>query len=513
MSDVLERVRDAIETHDLLVSGDRLVVGLSGGPDSLCLLHVLRRLRGVYDLALHVAHLNHGTRGEASDADAAFVRATADRWDLPVTIEKRDVPKLADEHGLAFEEAARRVRYAFLARVAGSVGAKTVAVGHNADDQAETVLMHVIRGSGLAGLRGMLPRTSMTDYRLLAPLADEDPDEGHRSEAGSGAEAKAEEMGPAVCIIRPLLEVPRDDIERYCADHNLKPRFDRSNLDTTYFRNRLRHELLPELETYNPEIRERLCRMATVAAADYDLLVSVRREAWDKVVREEREDAIVFHQAAWQALPVALQRSTLRQAAYRMRRSLRDVTFIHVENARQIALEGETGKASTLPMGLELQVGYETLTVGEAGSPGPPPDEPLLWREEPLPVPVPGTTFLPESGWVLEVNVLDRWAMAEITAPDHPWTAYFDERVLREPLVLRRRRGGDRFQPMGMEGHHVKVSELMINLKIPEAWRSHVPLLVAGGEILWVCGYRVARSGSVQSETERVVRCRFQRGE
>jgi tRNA(Ile)-lysidine synthase len=196
-----------------------------------------------------------------------------------------------------------------------------------------------------------------------------------------------------------------------------------------------------------------------------------------------------------------------------MRRSLRDVTFIHVENARQIALEGETGKASTLPMGLELHVGYETLTVGEAGSPGPPPDEPLLWREEPLPVPVPGTTFLPESGWVLEVNVLDRWAMAEITAPDHPWTAYFDERVLREPLVLRRRRGGDRFQPMGMEGHHVKVSELMINLKIPEAWRSHVPLLVAGGEILWVCGYRVARSGSVQSETERVVRCRFQRGE
>jgi tRNA(Ile)-lysidine synthase len=382
LSDVLRHVQDAIEEQDLLEPGDRVVVGLSGGPDSLCLLHVLGGLREAYDLEIHVAHLNHSMRGEASDADADFVRRIAARWNLPATIEKRNVPQLADEHGLAFEEAARRVRYAFLAQVAEQVNAKKIAVGHNADDQAETVLMHVIRGSGLAGLRGMLPRTPLTDYRLLTPLSSPAPEmtrmqqeagEMNQIEDRAGLQVDPNAVHVTPYIIRPLLEVTRDDIKRYCADHDLAPRFDRSNLDTTYFRNRLRHELLPELETYNPNIRERLRHMAAVAAADYDLLVTLRQEAWDTIVCEEREDAIVFDQTAWQALPVSLQRSTLRQATYRLRRSLRDVTFVHVENARKVALEGETGKASTLPMGLALRVGYETLTVGESGGLGPPP--------------------------------------------------------------------------------------------------------------------------------------------
>jgi len=509
--DVLRQVQDTIEEHDLLAPGDQAVVGLSGGPDSLCLLHVLNRLRQTYDLGLHVAHLNHGTRGKASDADAEFVRTTAAQWNLPATIEKRNVPKLADDHGLAFEEAARRVRYAFLARVAARIGAETIVVGHNADDQAETVLMHVIRGSGLAGLRGMLPRTPITDYRLITPFEEQESGGRRQMESTSGLQADASQRPPTPDIIRPLLGVTRADIERYCARHDLKPRFDRSNLDTTYFRNRLRHELLPELETYNPNIRERLCHMAAVAAADYDLLVDLRREAWDDIVQEERDDAILFDQEAWQALPVSLQRATLRQATYQLRRTLRDVTFVHVENARKVALEGETGTASTLPMGLALTVGYETLIIGEPGAPRLPTDEPLLWHDEPLPVPVPGATPLPETDWVLETTVLKHWTMTEIVAPDHPWTAFFDAQAVIEPLVLRTRREGDQFRPLGMGGHHVKVSELMINLKIPESWRSHVPLLVAGGDVLWVCGRRIAENAKVESETQQVIEFRFER--
>jgi tRNA(Ile)-lysidine synthase len=501
-NDVLKQVQEAIEEHNLLTPGDQVVVGLSGGPDSLCLLHVLRRLCEVYELQLHVAHLNHGARGSASDADAEFVRRTAAEWDLPATVGTRDVPQLADEHGLAFEEAARRARYAFLAQVAVRIGARQIAVGHNADDQAETVLMHVIRGSGLAGLRGMLPRTPITDYRLLTPVTEHEAmvrkDSSHISQ-------------PVPYIIRPLLEVPRADIEAYCARKGLNPRFDRSNLDTTYFRNRLRHELLPQLETYNPNIRERLCHLAIVVAADYDLLVDLRQEAWKAVVREVHENGIVFDQTAWRELPLSLQRATLRQATYRLRRSLRDVTFVHVENARQVALEGRTGKSSTLPMGLTLTVGYETFTVGEAHTSGPPPDEPLLWNDDPLPVPMPGTTPLPETDWTLEARLLERWSMAEVTAPDHPWTAYVDARALAEPLVLRSRRRGDRFQPLGMEGHHVKLSELMINLKIPEPWRDHVPLLVAAGDILWVCGRHIAEGAKVEPQTEHVARFQFKR--
>ena len=504
MTDVLRKVTHTIETHELFVPGDRIIVGVSGGPDSLCLLHALLRLREVYRLQLHVAHLNHGARGAAADADAEFVASIAAEWELPITVEKRDVPALAEEHKLAFEEAARRARYVFLARVAQEIGGRKIAVGHNADDQAETVLMHFLRGTGLAGLRGMLPVTPITDYRLSV----ESSQTQERSVVGN----------QHLVIIRPLLTVPRATIEAYCAEHGLSPRFDRSNLDTTFFRNRLRHELLPLLETYNPNVRDRLRHTAAVAAADYELLVQLRERAWAETVREEREEAhrssaVVFDRAAWRALPVALQRATLRQATYRLRKTLRDVTFVHVENARQIGLRGETGAQATLPMDLALVVGHDTLTVGDAGDAGPPPDEPLLWSAEPLPVRMPGTTPLPESEWTLQAETRRRehWDAAQIEANPDPWTAYLDADALTGPLVLRTRRRGERFRPQGMEGHRVKVSAFMTNLKLPQAWRDQVPLLVAGDEIAWVCGRRIGDKFAVGDETRRVARLRFTR--
>ncbi len=490
MTDILKKVRHTIETHGLLAPGDGIVAGVSGGPDSLCLLHVLLRLREEYHLRLHVAHLNHGARGAEADADAEFVAALAAEWGLPVTVERQNVPALARTHKLAFEETARRVRYAFLARVAGETGAQKIAVGHNGDDQAETVLMHFLRGAGLTGLRGMLPITPITDYRLLEPFI----------------QYPISNLQPPV-IIRPLLQVSRSEIERYCADHDLAPRFDRSNLDTTYFRNRIRHELLPLLETYNPNVCTRLRHTASVVAADYELLSQLREQAWAEVVREEREAAILFDRAAWQALPVALQRATLRQAAYHLRKSLRDVDFCHVEHARQVGLRGETGAQATLPMGLALTVGYETLTVGDTGDAGPPPDEPLLWSGEPLPVQMPGTTVLPQSEWMLQAEILE----GRSEGRGGGWTAYLDADALAKPLALRPRRPGDRFRPQGMEGHSVKLSAFMTNLKVPRAWRDHVPLLVAGDEIVWVCGRRVGEEVTVGPETRRVARLRFER--
>jgi tRNA(Ile)-lysidine synthase len=495
--DVLKQVRRTVDDHSLLARGDGVVVGVSGGPDSLCLLHVLLRLREVYDLRLHMAHLHHGARGADADADAEFVGGLAAEWGLPVTIECQDVPALAREHRLAFEEAARRVRYAFLAQVAGKAGAHKIAVGHNADDQAETVLMHFLRGAGPAGLRGMLPATLITDYRMLEPLGMK--------------EAGGRKQGSCI-IIRPLLDVPRDDIERYCAEQYLKPRFDHSNLDTTYFRNRLRHELLPLLEAYNPNMRDRLRHMAAVIAADYELLAQLQEQAWGDTVREKRETAVVFDRAAWRALPVALQRSILRRAVYRLRRSLRDVDFCHVEDARRVGLSGETGVQATLPSGLALTVGYDALIVGDAGDAGPPPDEPLLWHDEPLTVQMPGTTSLPQSDWVLRAEVLERWELEQIADNSDPWTAYLDVAALAAPLMLRRRRRGDRFRPQGMEGHSVKLSAFLINRKVPRAWRDHVPLLVAGGEIVWICGRRVGEGAVVRSAARQVARLWFERG-
>ena len=496
MSDILKQVQRTIEAFGLLIPGDGVVVGVSGGPDSLCLLHTLLRLREQYNLQLTIAHLHHGARGADADADAEFVASLAKEWGLPVTIERMDVPALARAHKMAFEETARRVRYAFLARVAGESGALKIAVGHNADDQAETVLMHFLRGAGPAGLRGMLPRTPLTDYRLLSPFT-QPPD------------------GPTerLTIIRPLLSVRRSEIEGYCASQGLTPRFDRSNLDTTYFRNRLRHELLPLLETYNPNIQARLCHTAAVIAADYELLAGLRERAWCEVVREAREGAITFGRAEWRALPVALQRATLRQAAYRLRRTLRDVDFHHVENARQIGSRGETGAQATLPMGLALTVGYDTLTVSDSGDaiPSPLPDEPLLWRAEPLAVRVPGITPLPGSDWALHATMEEEWDLAIIAANPDAWTAYLDAEQLGGPLWLRSRRPGDRFRPQGMAGHGGKLSAFMINLKIPRAQRDHVPLLVAGDKIVWVCGRRIGEGATVRPETRRVIKLQFSR--
>jgi len=473
------------------VPGDKVVVGVSGGPDSVCLLHILRELSPDLSLTLQVAHLNHQMRGEDADADAAFVAELARNWDLPATIESADVSALAHTHKLALEEAARRVRYAFLSKVAVQIGARTIAVAHNADDQTESVLMHWLRGSGLAGLRGMLPSTPLTDYRLL-----------EEQEAGCRPQP--------LTLIRPLLDIPRVEIEAYCAQHNLQSRFDRSNLDTTYFRNRLRHELIPYLETYNVNIREVVRRSASVVAADYELLREQLEMTWGQVVRTEADHGVTFDLAAWRALPLALKRSTIREAIHRLRRALRNIDFVHVKNAVDILTDGETGAQATLPQGLMLTVGYGTFTVASEDFLSLP-DLPLLLTEQPVPITVPGRTRLPESAWVLEIELSSRSKVSdEDLAAVRGWEAYLDATAVGPSPSLRPRLPGDRFCPLGMGGRGKRVNEFMINEKIPAAWRKYIPLLVnEDGEIMWVCGWRVDERACVTGDTQRVMWLRF----
>lgn len=494
---LVARVRDAIERHRLVVTGDKVVVGVSGGPDSVCMLHILRELSPDLSLSLHVAHLNHLMRGEDADADAAFVARLARDWDLPATIESADVSAFARTHKLALEEAARRVRYAFLAQVAVQIGARTIAVAHNADDQTETVLMHWLRGSGLAGLRGMLPSTPMGDLRF---------------------EIRDWRWGPqypipntqSLVLTRPLLEISRADIEAYCARHNLQPRFDRSNLDTTYFRNRLRHELIPYLETYNVNIREIMRRSASVVTADYEVLREQLEITWGQIVRTESDREVAFDLATWRALPLALKRSTIREAIHRLRRALRNIDFVHVENAVEILTDGETGAQATLPRGLMLTIGYSTFTVADENF-RELPDFPLLLTEHPVVITVPGRTELPESAWVLKTELSSRSEVSdEDLAAAGGWEACLDATVVGISPVLRPRRLGDRFCPFGMGGRSKRVNEFMINEKIPASWRNHIPLMVnEAGEVVWVCGWRVDERARVTTDTQRVAWLRF----
>lgn len=529
MSRVLVRVVKSIEQHHLLSRGDTIVVGVSGGPDSVCLLHVLCRLREDYDLALHVAHLHHGLRGQEADADAAFVQTLAAEWSVPCTVEWADVRALADEHRLALEEAARVARYRFLGRVADSRAARTVAVGHHADDQAETVLMHWLRGAGLAGLRGMLPRVCLQDYRPPGVYA-------------SGAPSSR------IYLIRPLLDVTRAEILAYCNERGLASRFDRSNLDTTYFRNWLRHRVLPLLASHNPNVRQVIRRSARVIADDYALLRSLLAETWPQVVIEDTTPAppllagdglpdwfwpdgdvpdepggaevvsfldarIVFDLGAWRALPTGLQRSTLREAIHRLRQSLRNINFVHVERALEVARDGTTGNRATLPGGLMLEVGYDRFAVADAAAAEPWPDEPYLPAGgDPLVLVVPGDTALAGSVWTLGAEIVDRQALpAGWQDNADPWRAFLDADAVGARPELRTRRPGDRFQPMGLGGHSSNLADFFTNQKVPRHLRDRWPLLVDEGGILWVCGRRLDERAQVRRETQRVLLLRFEK--
>ncbi len=485
MSDLERTVRETIDRWRLLPAGDTVVVGVSGGADSLCLLHILKGLAPKYGIRLYVGHLDHGIRAESAE-DAAFVEALCRDWGLPCTVERADVPALARQQHLALEEAARQARYRFLGALAASLGGRTVAVAHHADDQVETVLMHLLRGSGLAGLRGMRPLSRLEDLRL-----------------GEGISPKE------VRLIRPLLGVSRQEILAYCQAQSLPYRFDLSNLDTTFYRNRLRHELLPILEMYNPNIRQVLWRTAEVIAADYDLLRAIVEEAWGRLVREESPGAIVFDLAAFRAQPLALQRSLLREAVHRLRRSLRNINWVHIENAVQVACEGATGAQATLPQGLMLTLGYGALTISSADHRWVDPRHPQVWG--PLPLPLEGETPLPTGGWAVRTVLSPREALAEAWANNaDPLTGYFDAETLRGPLLLRPRREGDWLIPLGL-GHRQKVGDLMTNLKIPRALRDSVPLLLCGEEVVWVVGYRLDARFAVRPETRRILTVRFER--
>ena len=497
---VIDTVRQTIDRYSLLEPDSNVVVAVSGGPDSLCLLHVLCSLRKEYSVRLHVAHLNHCLRGADSAADSVFVWEIAAAWGLPLSRASVNVRVLAQQAKGSVEEIARRERYRFLTSVAAEVGAKHIALGHNADDQTETVLMHWLRGSGLAGLCGMRPKSPLGALRL--------------GEDMPGQPTSGQAACPTPYLIRPLLYVPRAAIEAYCQEHGLLPRFDRSNLDTTYFRNRIRHELIPYLASYNPNIRELIRRSAEVISGDYDI---VRREvdrAWADAVKHEGGDWIALDLARWRDLPIGLQRSLLRLAIQKLRRCLRDIGWEHIENAVWIGREGQTGAQATLPGGLTLTIGYDELVIAETDTV--PNDYPAFpWLEEELvEIAIPGATPLGRSGWCVLAALSDATEEQVRRAEDNtdPNQAFLDAAQVAR-LVFRPRQSGDRFQPLGMQGQSKSLREFMINQKIPARWRERVPIGVSGNRIAWVAGWRADERFRVGPQTTQILHLQLVRTE
>lgn len=322
----VERVHRSILEHRLLPPKARVLVAVSGGADSVALLHALRALAPRLKLHLRVAHLDHGLRTESAD-DAAFVRTLADGWRVPVTVERREVAQACERAGWSLEEGARRIRYQFLADAARRYGAGFVALAHTADDQAETVLMRVMRGTGLTGL-GAIP--------AKRPLDDASP-------------------GEAVWVVRPLLDTWRREVVEYLKQEGLPHREDASNRDKRFLRNRIRHQLLPLLEKdYNPNIKGALTQLAEQSRLDERFLQEATERQLKRVVKPSGMDTVAIDIAAFRRQPEALQRQMVRQTIRRVRGDLQQFEFRHWKEIEQLFTERPAGSVVHLPGGIEL---------------------------------------------------------------------------------------------------------------------------------------------------------------
>jgi tRNA(Ile)-lysidine synthase len=333
----------------------------------------------------------------------------------------------------------------------------------------------------------MLPKTPLKGYRLL-PASTKVP--------------------TGLQLVRPLLGVTRADIETYFQRENLSSRFDRSNLDTTYFRNQLRHEVIPYLANISPGISQRLCTLAEIVRADYKLLAEFFAVAYDTLLLDVYPDALSFDLALWREQPLAIQRALVRQSAYEIRRGLRDVDFNHIEHAVDIAQRGDTGAQAILPRGLTVTVGYSSLIIADADALHLPPERPWLAPDAERRLDLPGITYL-QDGWSLQAQKVTDWNFEAIAENPNPLAAWIDADAIESRLVLRTRRNGDRFHPQGMP-REMRLSDFLINVKIPRRWRDHLPLVDAGGQILWVSGIRLSEKALVRRDTDDVVHLRFQ---
>ncbi len=480
MSEFCSSIRDVMVREHLIEKEDLIVVAVSGGADSLALLHILHRLKGDQTLpfSLYVAHLNHGLRGRAAREDAAFVREEARRLGLPCTVGEVDTRAFSRNRGLSLEDGARRLRYRFLVQLAQRTGATRVAVGHQRDDQVETLLLNLMRGTGLDGLAGMKYKRRL--------------DEG-------------------VTLIRPLLELSREEVERYCRESKLNPRLDETNLHNDFTRNRIRLQLIPLLEhEFNPKVRRGLQRLSHLLTLDRDFLEREADACLSRLLLKEdehEEHYLVLDGKGLLEEHEALQGRILRLAIRRLLGTvLRNISQFHVRTVLDLLREGSPHGVLHLPGGLRVSRSYDNLTLYYR-------EPPRAGQFVPLSLSVPGAVSLPVTGIRLKATLFSpeklKWP------PDGKKEAYLDfDQVLDKKkhspvngkldLVVRSRLSGDRFHPLGAPGRR-KLKSYLIDQKVPRTERELIPLVVAGEEIIWVAGRQISHQCRITPQTKQAL--------
>ena len=465
------KVRKAIEKYSMLNPGDRVGVAVSGGADSVALLHVLSMLADEYDLELFVLHLNHGIRGEESDRDQAFVVEMAGSMDIPADYERVSIPELREKQGGSLEDICREERYAFFERMSRKHGLNKIALGHNLNDQTETVIMRFLRGSGLEGLKGFLP------------VRDE-------------------------IYIRPLIDSTREEIISFLGERGISFVTDSSNKDNIYLRNRIRNILVPELKaSYNVKLEENISRTADILRLEDNFI----RESVEEIISDWKIDGdnARINIRKLRKLHPALQWRLVKTVLEDRSPAGNGIGYLHVKSVMDL-IEGLRPSASVdLPFNLraEREYGDLILSQGEDRLPDTSKKYSPNGREESsfsYTVEIPGNVDIVETGVRMNFDMVN---VREVDAcSDNP--VFMDYKSIFFPLVVRNIRPGDRIQPLGMSGTK-KISGLLIDEKVPKARRKSISLLVDRKSVLWVPGLKLSDRVRITDVTEKVVKAKI----
>jgi tRNA(Ile)-lysidine synthase len=446
------KVLNTIHKHQMILPDEKIILAVSGGPDSTALLYLMYDLRDELKCSLHIAHLNHNLRGEESDADAEFVKEQAQKLGLPITVESLDVKSMISKESL--ESGARRIRYEFYEKVMSETHANKVVLGHTADDQAETVIMRFLRGSGAKGLSG------------IPPIRDD-------------------------IYIRPLIETSRAEVEEYLQSLNITPRWDSSNLSTEYERNKIRHELIPLLErNYSPNIKHILQQTADILREEDDFLTEQIRQAMGECIHHQDSRSIDISIPALKKHHIALQRRILRLAIESLLGDLNRYNFDHLVALMDL-IDNNTGKTISLPRGIIAERIYDKIIISLESFQQP--SEPFDYI-----IDVPDEIEIPDLGLSVRTILSKSDYMAY---SKDKFQKTFDYDKIKGNLHLRSRRNGDRFQPLGVSGTK-KLKDFFIDEKVPRSQRDNVPILTDGNNILWIVGYQIDDRFKVTTQTK-----------
>ncbi len=464
---MFKKVKNTIEKYSMLKKGDNVLVAISGGPDSVCLLLVLNSIKKEFSINLFCAHLNHQLRGVESDCDERYVKRLTKKHRIPLLIESRNVTKFAKDKKFSLEQAARKLRYDFLLQTAKKIGADKIAMGHTKDDQVETLFMRLFRGTGLRGLRGI---------------------------------PAVRKISPNISIIRPLIETPREEILFFLKKRKIRARLDSTNAQTAFLRNRIRHELLPHIEKYySPKIKEILARTADNLDADYDYLIKQQRKVFKRIAKIKKDASISLPIKGLKSLPLSFKRGVVRLAIEDVKGNLEGIDYRHWVKIEDL-MEGA-------PTSLHLPGGIRVVKkLGQVQFNG---ARHEFVRHEF----VPGTIIIKIPG---VTKILKRlYIKSSISkAPPRAFNAspnieYFDADKIKFPLNAGFRKPADKMKPLGMK-RYKRLQDIFVDDKIKAIRRNRIPIIIdARGRIIWVCGVRMAEDFKVTPHTRKCLRLKL----